>query len=198
MVEIAARPQMIESPRLTADQVVWESYEEVQSFLSAHGVSDDDNIFRNERGEWVRWWLVDDPDNKRVNPETNLLESRQMFVQRRVALSIAEALKPGNDWDFVLPAEPGATIYGQPFVWMHGGRKPETDPGVWYASQQSREAQRSSAIREQWKTVPAAEAANLIEKINKEKEQAERIEAIQQAALDVQTDGASGSSRRGR
>lgn len=195
MVEIAQRPQMIESPRLTADQVVWESYEEIEAFLRSHGVSDDDNIFRNERGEWVRWWLEDDPDNKRVNPDTNLLESRQVYVQRRVALSVAEAVKPGNNWDFVLPAEPGSTIYGQPFVWLHGGRKPEADPGFWYAAQQSREQQRSSAIRERWKTVPAAEAATIVEKLNKEREYASKVDVIQ-AALEVQTDTAPSVKRR--
>ena len=94
MVEIAARPMMIEAPIYTADDVRWESYEELAAFLAKHAEAGaEPEIFRNERGEWVRWWPMDDPDVKRINPETGALESRRYFVQRRVALSQEEATR---------------------------------------------------------------------------------------------------------
>lgn len=198
MVEIADRPRMIESPRITAADVVWESYEEIVSFLASHGVSGDDTIFQNERGEWVRWWLTDDPDNKRFNPQTGIVEARQVYVQRRVALTQADAVKPGNDWDFLLPAEPGQTLYGQPYVWMHGGRKPEADPGFWYAREERQRKQRTSAIREAWKPLPATEAAGFIEQQKKIREQAEMTDLIQASIEVQQPDAPRASGGKGR
>lgn len=186
MVEVATRPMMIESPRITAADVVWESHAEIVEFLAQFAApGDEPQVFQNERGEWVRWWLVDDNENKRINPVTGLIEARQFSVQRRVALSVAEATKPGNDWDFLLPAEPGQTIYGQPYVWMHGGRKPETDPGFWYAREHQERKQAAGAIREQWKPIPASEAANFIEKQKQLRDAAAMTDVIQ-ASLEVQ------------
>ncbi len=186
MVEIAARPLMIESPRVTAQDVVWESHEEVAAFLAQHDAPGaEPQIFKNDRGEWVRWWLMDDPEHKRINPVTGIVESRQYSVQRRVALSYAEATRPGNDWDFVLPAEPGQTIYGQPYVWLHGGRKPEVDPGFWYAREHQERQQNVPAIRAARHPLPAAEEAIVIEQQKKLRDAAEMTDVIQ-AALEVQ------------
>lgn len=188
MVEIAARPLMIESPRVTAADVVWESYEELARFLEQHAAPGaEPELFRNERGEWVRWWLTDDPDNKRVNPDTGLVESREVEEPRRVALSQAEALAPGVDMDFVLPAEPGQTIYGRPYVWMHGGRKPEADPGFWYAREQKQRQQMASDVRERWKPLPASAAADFIAEQKRLRDNASMTDAIK-ASIEAQTD----------
>ena len=195
MVEVAQRPQMIESPRITADSVVWESYDELVQFLARHAEPGaEPEVFQNERGEWVRWWLQDDPEHTRVNPANGLVESRQVYVQRRVALSQAETLKPGVDMDFVLPAEPGSLIYGQPYVWMHSGRKPEADPGFWYAQQEQERKQKVGAIREAWKPLPASAAADFIAEQKRLRDNASMADVIQ-AAIEVQA--ADTPARRG-
>lgn len=192
MVGIAERPLMIESPRVTASDVTWESYEELAGFLEGHAPpGSEPAIFKNDRGEWVRWWIVDDPETKRVNPETGAVESRQVYVHRRVALTQAEAMKPGNDWDFVLPAEPGSTIYGQPYVWMHGGRKPEVDPGLWYAREH---APAPSAAREGWRTLPSSQAAEFLVE-QKKVHDAAALQDIVAASIEAQ---APPDGRKGR
>lgn len=168
MVEIAQRPLTIESPRVTARDVRWESYEELAAFLAEHAAPGaEPEVFKNEAGQWVRWWAVDDPDTKRINPETGALETRTYHVQRRVALSYDEATDPKNRWDFVLPAEPGGSLYGRPYVWMHEGVKPETDPGFWYAREHEQAARRPGSTRDSWKAASAQETAAFIEQQQK-------------------------------
>lgn len=170
MVEIAERPLMVESPRVTARDVRWESYEELAAFLAeCDGPDAEPQIFRNEQGHWVRWWAVDDPDTKRVNPETGALENRTYFVQRRVALAADTVDTPPENrhWDFVLPAARGETVYGRPYVWMHEGVKPETDPGFWYQREHETHRAKQGPIRELWKPSSAQQAAAFIEQQQK-------------------------------
>lgn len=192
MPEIMARPLVIESPRVTAGDVRWESYEELADFLASHAEPGaDPEIFQNERGEWVRWWSVDDPDTRRFDPATGELVSRRYDVQRRVALTQEEARRSENRWDFVLPAEQGKTLYGRPYVWMHEGVKPETDPGLYYARDHEQPAFKP-ATRERWITTPAAEAAAFLEREQKLRQSTGMTQVIREAAAEVQSPPARG------
>lgn len=188
MVEIAERPMMIESPRVTARDVRWESYEELVAFLAeCDGPGADPQVFRNEQGHWVRWWAVDDPDTKRINPETGALENRTYFVQRRVALQADTVDTPPENrhWDFVLPAARGETVLGRPYVWMHEGVKPEADPGFFYARQREELGPKSGPIRDVWTPSSAQQQAAFIEQQQKLRQTTGMTQVIQ-AAVEVQ------------
>jgi len=173
---------MIESPRVTARDVRWESYEELAAFLAQHDPAGaEPQIFQNDRGHWVRWWAMDDPDQKRFDSSTQTLQSRRYYVQRRVALQVDDETTPPDNrsWDFVLPAAPGETLYGQPYVWMHGGVKPETDPGFWYAREHAVAGQRPTEIREEWRTSSTAETAAFMERERKLRESTGLTQVVQ-------------------
>ena len=188
MVELAVRPLLIESPSVTARDVRWESYEELAEFLASHAEPGaEPEIFKNEDGQWVRWWAVDDPDTKRINPQTGELETRTYYVQRRVALQCDTVDTPPENrrWDFVLPAARGATLYGRPYVWMHEQVKPETDPGFFYAREH--DAKRVSvATRDEWKSASAQQTAAFIEQQQKLRQTTGLTQVIQ-AAVEVQS-----------
>lgn len=199
MVEIAERPMMIESPRVTARDVRWESYEELVEFLAEHAEPGaEPEVFRNEQGQWVRWWAIDDPDTKRINPETGALENRTYHVQRRVALQADTAETPPENrhWDFVLPAARGDTVYGRPYVWMHEGVKPETDPGFFYARQRDELGAKSGPIRDIWKPSSAQQQAAFIEQQQKLRQTTGFSQVIHQGTVEVQQPAGAGGKAK--
>jgi hypothetical protein len=131
VVAIAQRPAELTSPRITADMVVWDSHQEIADFLAAEG--QEGAVFRNGQGEWVRRKSRHDPNQKRL--VNGVLQTRIVTYQQRVALTQQQAKAEGID--FLLPAPPGETVLGRRFVWMGNGVKPETDPGLYYLSQNS-------------------------------------------------------------
>lgn len=201
MVAIAERPMMIESPAVTARDVHWESYEEVVAWLArCDGPDAEPQVFRNDAGHWVRWWAIDDPDTKRINPETGALENRTYHVQRRVALHIDTVDTPPENrgWDFLLADPLGGTLfYGRPYVWMHGGLKPETDPGLFYARQREELGPKSGPIRDIWKPSSAQQQAAFIEQQQKLRQTTGLTQVIQGTVEVQQPAGAGGKVKSG-
>lgn len=68
---------------------------------------------------------------------------------------------------------------------MHGGRKPEADPGFWYAREQKDRQRAANEVREAWKPMPASQAATFIEEQKRLRDNASLASVID-AAIEAQ------------
>lgn len=140
------RPQVIESPRYTADILTWPSYEA----MAAGGA----DIFE-QGGTWYRRVYRHDPERKRVGPD-GVVRVPRVPVLRRVFLTQQDAIANAGDFWMVDPE--GGLTYGVRGVWMRGGVKPERDPALYFASQR-KPAEIVEAGDEEWEPVSPAEQA---------------------------------------
>lgn len=160
---IAQRPQMIESPPVTADMLAWESYDEVVRSAGTDR-NGDPVVYPDATGRYVRRTYIHDPATKQV--VGGVLKIARRVIERPVALTQRQAQAEGADLWFCVEGQP---IYGQRGVWMRNGVKPETDPALYYQAQARRGGLPADPVVE-WEPVAASEQAAFIEQQRRERQ----------------------------
>lgn len=140
------RPIVIESPRYTAADIVWPSFEQMRE-----GGAD---IFFAD-GMWWRHVWQHDPARRTVGAD-GVLRVPRVKVRRSVWLTQEAAIKNNGDFWYVNPDGP---TYGEHGLWMRNGIKPEKDPVFWYQAQLRQHGQMIEPDEIEWEAVSPAEQA---------------------------------------